>query len=151
LGITRSALANYELGRSSPPQTFLDRLKDRLGVDVDTGPELADFEEHIRSIVGDGSRLTEDEWAVVRTLRVAQPDDTRRVVAELVACIERRKEGLNLVDPQSLAGDLARLYMIAGGHAEFIRGISGAGVVQIARAIADAAIRRAPEGGAKRG
>lgn len=141
-GLTRSALANYELGRSRPPKSLLEKIKERTGLDIDTGPELQDFEDELRGLVGDGSKLTEDEWAVVRILRVALPEDARRVVKELVSCIEQRKAGLQLADPQFVAMDLARLYVIAGGHADYLRGVSGQNVVELARTLADVALER---------
>lgn len=141
-GITRSALANYELGRSRPPKDFLEKIKARTGLDIDTGPELVDFEDELRNIVGDGSKLTEDEWALVRILRLLQASDVRRVAQEVMTAVEKRKAGLRLGDPQTVAMDLARLMIIAGGHAEYVRGVSGENVVQLARTLADISLER---------
>jgi transcriptional regulator with XRE-family HTH domain len=141
-GLTRAALANYELGRSRPPKELLEKIKERTGLDIDTGPELQDFEDELRGFGGDGARLTEDEWAVVRILRVTLPEDARRVVKELVSCIERHQASVQLADAQFVAMDLARLYVIAGGHADYLRGVSGENLVQIARALADRALQK---------
>ena len=39
-------------------------------------------------MVGDGSKLTDDEWAMVRILRVFLPQDIRSVAEVLVRSIE---------------------------------------------------------------
>lgn len=141
-GITRAALANYELGRSRPPKELLDKIRDRTGLDIDTGPELADFEDELRSIIGDGSNLTEDEWALIRILRLLQAADVRRIIQEVMTAVDRHKAGLRLGDPQAVAMDLARLMIIAGGHADYVRGVSGENVVQLARTLADISLER---------
>jgi hypothetical protein len=87
-------------------------------------------------MVGDGSKLTDDEWAVVRILRVCLPEDIRAVAEVLVKSIEERGADLQLADPRTLAIDLARLYAITTGQGQYERGISGATVVQLARALA---------------
>jgi transcriptional regulator with XRE-family HTH domain len=135
-GVTRSALANYELGRSRPPKEFLEKIKERTGIEVDTGMELADYEEELRALAGDGSKLTEDELAIIRILRVVLPEDARHVINELVQRIEKSEASLQLTDPQTVALDLARLYTIVGGARNFLRGVSGENVVQVARALA---------------
>lgn len=135
-GLTRSALANYELGRSRPPKELLERIKDHTGIDLDTGPEPQDFEADLKALVGDGTNLTEDEWAMVRILRVALPEDIRTVAEVLVKSIEDRGAGLQLADPKTVALDLARLYAVTLGQRDYARGISGASVVQLARVLA---------------
>ena len=135
-GLTRSALANYELGRSRPPKEVLERIKIRTGIDLDVGPEPEDYEADLESLVGDGTNLTDDEWAIVRILRVALPQDVRAVAEVLVKSIEDRGAGLQLADPKTVALDLARLYAITSGQRDYARGISGATVVQLARVLA---------------
>lgn len=125
-----------------PPRDLLERIKARTGLDIDTGPELADFEDELRSIIGDGEKLTEDEWALIRVMRLMQASDARRVVQELMAAVDKRKAGLRLGDPQTAAMDLARLIIIAGGHADYARGVSGENVVQLARTLADISLER---------
>jgi len=115
---------------------LLERIKERTGIDIDTGLELADYEQELKSLVGDGSQLTEDELSIIHILGVALPEDARQVIKELVQWIEKSEASLRLADPQTVALDLARLYTIAGGARNFLRGVSGENVVQIARALA---------------
>lgn len=128
-GLTRSALASYELGRTRPPNELLDRIKTRTGVDLDTGPEPEDYEADLHAIVGDGSNLTDDEWALVRVLRLVLLQDARAVASVLVKSIEDRGAGLQLADPKTVALDLARLYAVTSGQREYFRGVSGENVV----------------------
>lgn len=99
-------------------------------------PELADFEDQLRKLVGDGSELTKDELALVRIMRLAEAEDTRACIAELVARVERRSAGLRLGGQETTALDLARLYMIATGKSEYQRGASGENALQLAKALA---------------
>lgn len=140
-GLTRSALANYELGRSRPPKGLLEKISEKTGLPVsyiDSGPELADFEDELRSLVGEGETLTDDERAVVRLLRVSLPKDVLETVQTILRGFERNKVGLQLADPQSVVMDLARLYVIASGDGTlYQRGVSGGSMVQLAKALAD--------------
>lgn len=136
LGVSRSALANYELGRSTPPHDFISKVEARFGTALGAPPELADFEDELRKLVGDGSELTKDELALVRIMRLAEAEDTRACVAELVARVEQRSAGLRLGDQETTALDLARLYMIAAGKSEYQRGASGENALQLAKALA---------------
>ena len=134
-GITRSALANYELGRSLAPPDLLDRIKQHTGIDVSAGPEPADYEAEFRTLLGDGSTLTDDEWSVIRVLRIAHDEDARRVLSELVARIESRGEGLRLADQETIVLDLARLITVATGKRAYDRGTSAKTAMQVARAL----------------
>lgn len=138
-GVTRSALANYEMGRTRPPRALVEKISERAGIpadSIDCGPELADFEDEFKRLVGDGSEITDDEWAIVRLLRVSHPDDVLGVVRGILRGFEERSASLQLMDPNKAAIDLARLYTIADGKGSYQRGISGANVLQLAKAIA---------------
>lgn len=143
LGITRSALANYEIGRSKPPVEVIENIAKNfdLGLDALAGsPEPIDYENALKDIaddiVGAGGKITQDEWAIVRIMRVAHPEDVLGVVQRIVSGIEARSDGIQLMDPQTVAMDLARLYMIASGDGRYDRGVTGSNVVQLAKALA---------------
>jgi transcriptional regulator with XRE-family HTH domain len=138
-GITRSALANYEMGRSKPPMQLIESISKKMGMPIEVlagGPEPIDYEETLKGMVGDGSKITDDEWAIVRLLRVAHPDDVLITVQSILHGFEKRGAGIQLMDPQTMAMDLARLYVISNGDGRYDRGVSGANVVQLAKALA---------------
>ncbi len=145
VGVTRAALANYELGRSRPPEEFLERVSEATGIPKDefvAAPELPDFEAGLRSLVGDGWQLTADEWALVRLLRVSDPDTVQQVVQALWRGFDQDNIGLQLADPERVVMDLYRLYSIKEGQADFQRGISGESAVQLVRKLADLGARK---------
>ncbi len=138
-GITRAALANYEMGRSRPPAQLLENISEKTGISVEIlagNPEPIDYEEALKDMVGDGREVTEDEWAIIRLLRVSHPEDVLGVVQGILQAFEKRGTGLHLMAPQTVAMDLARLYVISNGDGRYDRGISGANVVQLAKALA---------------
>ncbi len=142
-GITRSALANYELGRSIPSAQVIERISEKtgLGIEVLAGnPEPVDYENTLKDMIGDGSEVTEDEWAIIRLLRVSHPDDVLGTVQGILRGFEEKRAGLQLMDPQTVAMDLARLYVISNGDGRYDRGVSGANVVQLAKALAKLAV-----------
>jgi transcriptional regulator with XRE-family HTH domain len=139
-GITRSTLANYELGRSRPPNDLLVKIAEKSGLSrdyFDSGPELRDFEDELKSLVGDGKKLTDDEWAIVRVLRVSLPEHVKETVQTILHGFERNRAALQLGDPETVVIDLARLYAISLGHSSYQRGVSGASIVQMARNLAE--------------
>jgi len=137
LGLSRSGLANYELGRSTPPAQIIEKIQKNLGVSVDMPPELEDFEAEFNELVGDGKELTEDEWSLIRTLRLADTQDVQAFVLELVKRVEERSAGLRFGNPETTALDLARLITIAMGKRPFLAGSSGEQAVRLARALAN--------------
>lgn len=136
IGVSRSALANYELGRSTAPDDLIRKINELFGVVLSDEPELPDFEAELKRIGGDGAQPTEDEWALVRVLRVADPEDVRNLISDLVARVEKNSASVRLGDPETTARDLVRLIMIASGKVPYRAGTSGSNLIQLARAIA---------------
>lgn len=137
LGLSRSGLANYELGRSTPPAQLIEKIQNDLGVSVDLPPELEDYEAELNQLVGNGKELTEDEWSLVRTLRLTETQDVQAFVLELVKRVEERSAGLRFGNPETTALDLARLMNIAMGKRPFLAGSSGEQAVRLARTLAN--------------
>lgn len=138
-GVTRSALANYETGRSRAPMQLLEKIAESRGLDIcelAAGPDPADYEDELKALVGDGTKLTSDEWAFIRLLRLVRPETVSAVVQDILSHFEHNSPALQLADPQTVAVDLARLYTIAKDPKRYDRGVSGANVVQLAKALA---------------
>lgn len=138
-GITRSALANYEMGRSKASDDLINKVAAKFELNpsaLKAGPDPSDFEPELQSLVGDGSKLTEDEWAMVRLLRLLLEEDLESVIATILRCIEGRRDILHLADPETVVVDLARLYTIVQRKGRYDRALTTANVVQLAKVLA---------------
>lgn len=125
VGLTRSALANYENGRTSPKPSVLRQIALRAGVSDDfllSGQIRNEYELNL-SVTGRGlineCHETEDELAVVRALRAVDPATVQAVVATLIRGIGENSEARSLLGDR-LGADLHRLDAInrAAGHFE---------------------------------
>lgn len=141
-GVSRSALANYELGRSFAPKELLERVSAAYGADISWQANIEDFEEDLRSLTAEIEGFDEDELALIRLIRVSKPEVVRRVVQELVSGFEEDNEGLWLADRKTVMADLVRLIVISRGDREFNRGLSGANIMATAHALARAVARK---------
>ena len=75
-GLTRSAIANYELGRSLPGQDVVAKLASALGIGPEefrAEPTVEDWEEQFKAM-GPTDSVSDDEMAFVRLLRCAPPE-----------------------------------------------------------------------------
>ena len=139
LGLTRAALANYELGRARPPDDVIERIVNRLGIErdyLDTGPELADLAEEFERMRGDGDKFTDDERALIRLFRVLKPEDVCSISQRIVHGIGNNSAAAQISDLDSLVSDLARFMLIADGKAEFVRGVAPGTLMRLAAALA---------------
>lgn len=134
LGLSRSGLANYELGRSTPPAQLIDRIEKQFAASVDAPPELEDYEVEFNELFGNGKELTDDEWSLIRIVRLADTQDVQAIVADLVRRVEQNNAGLRFTgNREGTAIDLARLMTIAMGKRVFVTGTSGEQLIGVAK------------------
>lgn len=114
LGITRAALANYELGRSLAPDHVLDKIREVTGGVIDPPVDVDELRKRLVNEFGfvQRSAITDDEWAVVRTLRALSNEEARQVISELLDRLEAQSEDQPVSNAPAFAADLARLYKI---------------------------------------
>lgn len=123
VGLTRSALANYENGRTVPKPSILRQISSRAGISDDfllSGQVRNEYELNL-VVAGRGflkeCHETEDELTVVRALRAVDPGTVQDVVTALIRDIgDNPSARANLGD--RLGADLHKLDAIAraGGH-----------------------------------
>jgi transcriptional regulator with XRE-family HTH domain len=128
VGISRSALANYETGRSTPDDFTLGRIAENAGVPNDYFGQNFDplveksFAGAVGSIIDGIPDWTEDEATLVRILRLCdQPTiaEVLRVVAEGAA----RQEFLVTISTiYTVNEDLQRLFDLGAGKRPFQKG-----------------------------
>lgn len=136
-GLTRSAVANYELGRSLPAEHVKRDLAKALGIDESAfkvEPTVEDFELQLRSY-GPVEGLSDDEMAFIRLLRCAPPEDAIAFVKRLIDYFESVDDAFRFVDSEQAAKDLAKLYKAYRAR-RFQVGISPYSVTKVARFLA---------------
>lgn len=136
-GLTRSAIANYELGRSMPGQGTIISLANALGVGTEAlkiEPTIEDWEEQLNTLVP-SEGVSDDEMALIRLLRCAPPSDAITFVKQLIDYFEATDDAFHFVDSEQAAKDLARLYRAYKGQ-RFQHGMSAHSVKKVARFLA---------------
>lgn len=131
LGVTRSALANYETGRTVPSRFTVLKMASALGVSpsaIATG-HTESFEElalmlGAKGAVSGVNDLTGDEKAIIRGLRACESEIAIRVAAEIVKAFENKNFERSLVDALTFPDDYVALTSIANGSKSFERGIT---------------------------
>lgn len=136
-GLTRSAIANYELGRSLPGKSVITKLAEALGVEreaLKAEPTVEDWEEQFRAL-GPPDSVSDDEMALIRLLRCALPDDAITFVKQLIDYFEAADDAFQFVDSEQAARDLARLYK-ARKRKHIQHGMTAYSVRKVARFLA---------------
>ena len=131
IGITRSALANYETGRTTPKPSVLRNICQKLGISesvLKTG-EVSAFDDLAGAVgtyreVGTLPGLTDDEKAIVRVLRLCDASVVHSVVVAIIEGPEAKKFDRSLADPLTAHVDVARLYQISKADGFYDRGIT---------------------------
>ncbi len=127
VGVSRSALANYETGRSAPniavlrdmakamdvPETFLT-MADELEVESDT---------RLFGIIADNiSDVTSDELTIVRLLRLVDDQSILRLVKLLIFELENNSGSGNIHDYLNIKDDLMTVDKIVKQAGSYDRG-----------------------------
>ncbi|MEM7521672.1 MAG: helix-turn-helix transcriptional regulator [Pseudomonadota bacterium] len=127
VGVSRSALANYETGRSAPNIAVLRDMANAMGVPETelTAASLADVADDAQrwGLVADGdTHVTEDEVAFVRLLRLTQPDVVKDILEAMVSSLIENNAGRNIGDYIHVKDDLARSNEVIRGGGVFAKG-----------------------------
>lgn len=131
VGITRSALANYETGRTKPKPSVLRQICQRLGVSEGAllSGEATSFRE-LASLLGSSEDaatlpgLTDHERAIVRVLRLCPPETVHSVVSGIISSLEGNKFFRDGADPLTIVDDISRLYSIEKAKGAYDRGVT---------------------------
>lgn len=119
-GITRSALANYETGRTKPKRSVLAQIADAAGVDVNAvASGDVDAIDDLVAILGvpherrdDLLGLTGDERAIIRVLRFCNQATALTVVEALLDAIDRHDVQRAMIEPATVKQDINALLRI---------------------------------------
>ena len=127
VGLSRSSIANYETGRSTPDEYVLAQIAkasdvaDTFFADIDLVDD-ADKAAIVGAAVEGKPNWTDDEWAFVRLLRISSPS----VVCEITGLILDRALNApiagSLVDMLNLREDLERVGRIHKQDGKFLKG-----------------------------
>lgn len=130
IGLTRSALANYETGRTMPKRAVIKEISRRLGMSDDyliSGQVRNEFELN-RALTGHHllSRHEEsrDELAVVEAMRAVDPQTVSEVVAALLRDLGENAESRDRLGSEKLGVIVHRLHIIHHAGGEFTKGMS---------------------------
>lgn len=142
-GITRSALANYELNRTRPKRSVLEKIARAGGVSWVALSEgnASDLEELLTMLGGKGTsteaELSPQERAIVRVLRACDEDTSLRVVRTLLAAIDERRLEQSIIDVANFEKDVAWLLAIEADAGRYIKGFSRDTITQILARLSD--------------
>lgn len=141
VGLTRSALANYENGRTVPKPSVLRQISQRVGMPDDfllSGQVRNEYELN-RLVAGRGfineCHETEDELTIVRALRAVDPGTVQAVVTTLIRGIGDSAEARARMGDR-LGADLHRLDAINRAAGLFEKGSTEEEQAQAGREIA---------------
>ena len=131
VGITRSALANYETGRTRPKPSVLRQICQKVGVSEKvllTG-EVTEFDELAAALgaykeAGTLPGLTADEKAIIRVLRLCTTRTSLAVVNAIISALEHQEFEKKLADLLTIESDITRLYMIRKADGAYERGLT---------------------------
>lgn len=140
-GVSRSAIANYETGRTNPGRDVLTKIAHAFEVSPELliSGDVRDVEE-LTAALGFGpdteDSLTADEWAIVRILRLMNTNVVAEAVRLFLETLTRDEEAKRLADPRTIEVDVARLIMILELDGEYQRGISQGNVKSLVAELA---------------
>lgn len=119
IGLTRSALANYETGRTAPKRSILRKICQRLGISESA---LIDSEAHdytdllgamgVYKEAGTLPGLTNDEKAFVRLLRLCRWEAVEHIAKAILTDLEQSGAARDFADPLTSVDDLVAVSKI---------------------------------------
>ncbi len=129
MGISRSALANYETGRSTPDSFALSKIAKACGIPEDYFTSSHDPLEAnhslaatVGAVVEGGPDWTEDEATFVRMLRLSDQGTIRAVIGMMLDGVADREVTVQLRTIYSINEDLQRLVEVQSRKREFSKG-----------------------------
>lgn len=138
VGITRSALANYELERTRPKREIILRIAEAAGVAPTAIVEgtVADLDELLTMLGGKSATkreadLTPDERALVRLLRACEEDTVKDVVQTIIEAFESGHLAEAFVDPATVEGDFLLLRKIEADNGRHLKGVTRDTIKQV--------------------
>lgn len=121
-------MANYETGRSQPDDFTLNRIAEKAGVSPDyftsnhdpiAGQSLA---AAAGSMVEGMPDWTEDEAALVRVLRLCDPETVCQVLDQVTSAVAQQEFLATIDSIYAIAEDIQRLREVASEHRVFEKG-----------------------------
>ena len=129
VGISRSALANYETGRSKPDDFTLAQIIENTGVPSDYFASYphptsgASLEAAVGSLLDGGlPDWTHDEATVIRILRLCDQGTVLKVLRLIKEGASKQEVTLVLSEVFTVKEDLQRLHDLADGNRIFVKG-----------------------------
>ncbi|MBK8439144.1 MAG: helix-turn-helix transcriptional regulator [Rhodobacter sp.] len=128
VGVSRSALANYETGRSKPDDFTLSRIAEKAGVPIDyfQSSHEPSADNSPAAVIGayiEGvPDWTEDEAALVRILRLCSPDTVQEVLQMVTSGASRQEFLVTLDAVFVIKEDIQRLLDAGNGLRSFEKG-----------------------------
>lgn len=131
IGVTRSALANYETGRTIPNDLVVLRIANATGVNASsiTSGEAYSFDD-LAALIGakqdtaSVADLTDHERAIVRVLRVCKSETVLEVVTAILDGLNAVDVVKEAIDPITFGADFKILAEIKAHDGFYDRGIT---------------------------
>ena len=128
VGLTRSAVANYETERTTPKPSILNEISRKMGISEDfllSGRVRNEYE--LNTVVAGRGFLnecheTDDELAIIHVLRAASPEAVREIVERLLKAVEDDASMRGRLRGLRVDEDIARLGAIYQSGGVFQQG-----------------------------
>ena len=142
IGLSRSALANYETGRTKPKPSILRQISERLGLSEDFLLSGSFRNEYELNLVTTGSGFinerheTEDELAFVRVLRAVDPLTVKAIAGLLLDAVADSPEVRSRLKGLRVDADILRLAAVFKAGGQYEQGYEDTSLDDFVRAIA---------------
>lgn len=137
-GITRSALANYELNRTRPKRHILEKIANAGGVSwlALSDGTASDLDELLTMLGGKSgtnkeTELTPQERAIIRILRACDEKTALQVANALLSAVEESRVDRLMLDAGTLEQDINLLMVIVADGGRYLKGFTRDSITQI--------------------